>query len=219
MEKQCAGCKEFKTLDEFYVTKHGKNGRDSRCKKCRLAEKALYDKTHPEIRAKIRKKAWETYGREYQKKWVEANKEKARAYYRKYYHTHKEKMHAYNSEWKAKNPEYDKQWKRARSEKMTDSQRAEVNAARRVQYQKHPGRGAAHTKRAREKFPEKAKARTAVFLAVRAGKVPSAQTLVCVRCGKQAKDYHHHKGYDKEHWLDVVPACRPCHAILERERK
>ena len=35
---------------------------------------------------------------------------------------------------------------------------------------------------------------------------------VCARCGLKARtDAHHHRGYAREHWLDIVWLCRPCH--------
>jgi hypothetical protein len=37
------------------------------------------------------------------------------------------------------------------------------------------------------------------------------QTRRCVHCGETAAAYHHHRGYKREHFLDVVPVCRECH--------
>ena len=59
--------------------------------------------------------------------------------------------------------------------------------------------------------PERQRAKNAVNKAVRTGKLPRPDTLQCHYCPEQAKDYHHHKGYAPEHWLDVIPACRNCH--------
>jgi len=64
-------------------------------------------------------------------------------------------------------------------------------------------------------FPEKWQARLALSRAIKNGTLKPAKTLKCVRCGKQAKHWHHHKGYDKKHWLDVIPVCVPCHGILD----
>ena len=58
--------------------------------------------------------------------------------------------------------------------------------------------------------PNQRKARNAVNLAIRTGKIPCIDSLQCL-CGNQAKQYHHHKGYAPEFWLDVVPVCRKCH--------
>ena len=57
----------------------------------------------------------------------------------------------------------------------------------------------------------KIKAKTAVLIAVRAGRIPAANSLKCTECGEQAQHYHHHLGYEKEHWFSVVPVCIKCH--------
>lgn len=54
-------------------------------------------------------------------------------------------------------------------------------------------------------------AHSAVKYAVDNGRIPRAKSLKCASCGKQASHYHHHNGYDREHWLDVVPLCNLCH--------
>ena len=57
-------------------------------------------------------------------------------------------------------------------------------------------------------------ARSAVNHAVAAGRLVRGP---CVRCGKTGRtDGHHHNGYDKAHWLDVMWLCRPCHQSLHR---
>jgi hypothetical protein len=40
--------------------------------------------------------------------------------------------------------------------------------------------------------------------------LPRVRNLQCHYCGNRAHQYHHHRGYAPEHWLDVVPACRKC---------
>lgn len=66
--------------------------------------------------------------------------------------------------------------------------------------------------------PKESKPRTlqqqahdAVAKAISAKKIPPAKNLNCAECDDSAKDYHHHNGYEKEHWLDVTPLCRSCH--------
>ena len=61
----------------------------------------------------------------------------------------------------------------------------------------------------------KISARKAVWYAVKVGKLAHISTLKCFNCLSPATAYHHHKGYDKEHWLDVVPICRMCHEECE----
>lgn len=59
--------------------------------------------------------------------------------------------------------------------------------------------------------PNYRKAKNAINNAIRDGKLPRAKTLLCHYCPKPAQQYHHWHGYEPEHWLDVVPACRKCH--------
>lgn len=62
------------------------------------------------------------------------------------------------------------------------------------------------------KHPEQKKARNAVRAAVQNGSLPPASSMVCEECKEAlAADYHHHKGYAEEFWLDVVAVCKECH--------
>ncbi len=49
----------------------------------------------------------------------------------------------------------------------------------------------------------------AVRWAIRRGHLQKPTELVC-QCGKQAKQYHHYKGY-RRHELDVIALCISCH--------
>lgn len=79
------------------------------------------------------------------------------------------------------------------------------------------GRELQHAKEARmrKKYPLKARARSYVKGLVFLKKIPRASDLACVQCGNPAREYHHHKGYEKEFKADVVPVCRQCHISLE----
>lgn len=68
-------------------------------------------------------------------------------------------------------------------------------------------------KRIKLKYPQRIKARTAVNHAIREGKLPRPNSLKC-SCSEPAQQYHHHKGYAPEHWLDVIPVCKKCHDIF-----
>lgn len=46
---------------------------------------------------------------------------------------------------------------------------------------------------------------------VRDNRMAHPSTLKCTKCGRQAEQYHHHNGYAKENWLDVIPVCAKCH--------
>jgi len=63
--------------------------------------------------------------------------------------------------------------------------------------------------------PERIIARNAVNNAVTAGKIPPARILDCSLCDNPAQEYHHHKGYKPDNYLDVIPVCRACHGKSE----
>ena len=46
------------------------------------------------------------------------------------------------------------------------------------------------------------------------GKLKPASDHLCAMCGNRAAHYHHPNGYDKSHWLDVVPVCCTCHRAI-----
>ena len=64
-------------------------------------------------------------------------------------------------------------------------------------------------------YPERRKARSVVTIAIRAGRLPRATTLLCHYCTSQARQYHHYLGYAPEHWLDIIPTCYKCHQKLQ----
>ena len=68
----------------------------------------------------------------------------------------------------------------------------------------------------RQKYPHKARARSAVNHAIRDGKLPPASRYHCRMCWTQAEEYHHHRGYELEHWLDVIPVCVKCHCAIHK---
>ena len=59
--------------------------------------------------------------------------------------------------------------------------------------------------------PEVRMARRLVNHAIEAGRLARPDTLPCFDCGKQAKEYHHYRGYSKANQLDVRAMCRKCH--------
>lgn len=70
---------------------------------------------------------------------------------------------------------------------------------------------------------DRKQARQRINVEVRSGRRPHPNTLACVDCGHLGSDrrheYDHHKGYDAEHHLDVVPVCTTCHAVRDSARK
>jgi hypothetical protein len=57
----------------------------------------------------------------------------------------------------------------------------------------------------------KQRAHDAVRRQVASGAWPAARDVRCADCGGWARIYHHARGYDPAHHLDVVPLCGRCH--------
>ena len=66
-------------------------------------------------------------------------------------------------------------------------------------------------------YPERRRAKNAVYWAVKNGILPHPNTKQCLCGNHKAEQYHHHKGYAKKHWLDVVSVCRKYHTRLHRK--
>lgn len=94
---------------------------------------------------------------------------------------------------------------------MNTSEKGKARYARQRQTDTYKVRHRSDSHKYRKSHPEIIKAHNAIGLAIRQGKLPKPTTLKC-NCGNQAKHYHHHKGYEPEHWLDVIPLCIQCHA-------
>jgi len=60
----------------------------------------------------------------------------------------------------------------------------------------------------RERYPERAKARSVICNAVAHGTLPAAKALGCQDCSAEAEQYHHPNYADPLH---VIALCRPCH--------
>ena len=121
--KTCTTCKDTKGLDEFYKSKTGRFGTESRCKPCaadyyqehkeerKIKDKSYYQKNKERVRSrnegrmkryyKENKESIDAKGREYYRK----NKESIDAKVREYYRKNKGKVNARNNEWAKKNPD------------------------------------------------------------------------------------------------------------------
>src|SRR6266705_3418066 len=65
---------------------------------------------------------------------------------------------------------------------------------------------------------EKARAHWALNGAVRYGKITKPESCEkCLATGCRIEG-HHHRGYAKEFWLDVLWLCCPCHNLEKRNR-
>lgn len=75
-------------------------------------------------------------------------------------------------------------------------------------------KGKERNQRQYNKARSKRPAYDAVRYAVQTGKLAPVNTCECIECHGQADTYHHPNGYEGKYRLDVIPVCRPCHAIL-----
>ena len=69
----------------------------------------------------------------------------------------------------------------------------------------------------RLRHPKRMKAKNAVNNAIRKGELPRPDTLLCINCFEQAKDYHH-PSYEPEHKFKVVPVCKKCHRKIHYKK-
>lgn len=78
-------------------------------------------------------------------------------------------------------------------------------------------KGKISSKRYYSHHPKQHKARQAIYNAIRDNRLPPPDTRLCHYCPKPSQHYHHWHGYEKEHWLDVIPVCRDCHSKCKRK--
>jgi hypothetical protein len=188
MDKEviCSQCGTPKPLSEFSPRHDRKIGHASECKECGAKRRRKYVTTHPK---EVREQVKQRYWRD---------PEKYRKLANEWGKENRARKTAYNRELEKKNPE----------RRRLKAQRYRLT---------HPEWAHDRRRRYNKQNPEKAGAHDAVKRAVQAGKLPPVKTLICAHCKiRQADNYHHHKGYAKEHWLDVKPLCYFCHSAADR---
>lgn len=67
--------------------------------------------------------------------------------------------------------------------------------------------------------PAKRKAHDKVNGEIRSGRLEKPTTFKCVYCDSQAEQYHHHNGYDENHWFDIIPVCKICHIKIHKTNR
>lgn len=105
------------------------------------------------------------------------------------------------------------------AERFSDPQkRLELTAKRREWRKNNPERVKEIKLKTENKNWERTSARRAVAYQVRKSSFPPAWTMVCEICDEaQAKNWHHHKGYDGENRLNVIAVCMSCHFLEHKE--
>ena len=102
---------------------------------------------------------------------------------------------------------------KATYKRYSQSEKGKDNARRYRESEKGKISAIKSTRKQRIFYPQKIKAVNAVNNAIRKRQLPPPDSLQC-SCGNPAKDYHHHKGYEPKHYLDVVPVCKKCHSVI-----
>lgn len=69
------------------------------------------------------------------------------------------------------------------------------------------------------KNPNKRKARNAIHRAISEGRMFKADCYGCRYCWRLADTWHHHLGYEREHWFDVIPVCFKHHGNLHKKKR
>ncbi len=104
-----------------------------------------------------------------------------------------------------------------RREQERNERRKEQRAQYHREYQKNNREHIKqYAKDYRKREPQKSRARDAVHDEIKRGGMPSPLTLKCSKCNEPATDYHHHRGYEEEFKLDVIPLCKRCHGKTNR---
>lgn len=101
--KECKGCKELKSLDDYHKSTISKDGLNSYCKVCRCAKQKIYVKNNKKM----------VY--EKKKKWRELNKEEIKISRHKYYKKNKEFENTRSNEWNKLNRENTKEYRNSYS--------------------------------------------------------------------------------------------------------
>lgn len=142
----------------------------------------------------------------------------ASARYKQWREENQEKRSQYMREWHKANLEHETRYARERYRNDEEYRRKVLEWQRK--YRLRPEVQERHWlgKKAKGFQNNITRAHTTVSRAVRRGILPPAWSMVCDGCDEtQAAHWHHHKGYDRKHWLDVIPLCLDCHGKEHRD--
>jgi hypothetical protein len=203
MNKKCSKCGKEKPIDEFPERKDSKDSHRSWCIQCDKERHSLFYKNNKKAISAKHGEYYKNNKTAFSKKHKEyrsLHRQEAADYQREYLKTqrgkevHKKGQLTFEAKHPGKFNEYVKKYR-----------------------SKFPERIANYHKKYAEAFPNKYIARVAVSSAVLSKKLPPIKTQKCSVCKKrQAQNYHHHLGYEKDHWLDVIPVCSKCHKAIEK---
>ena len=122
-----------------------------------------------------------------------------------------------------KQRQYQQKWAKTHYDAWYKKNRQKIRAERRKNYLKNREKvlrelrtkKVENARKARlyyQRHREQCMAQSMLRQAVRKGKIN--RPYFCQNCGVIGKPHgHHHRGYSKEHWLDVIWLCSVCHGL------
>jgi len=134
-----------------------------------------------------------------------------------YYLINREKILERVANFRVKNPDYYSKYYASRAVELRERSRQlrESKKLNEEAWLKQRQRNSDHAKRSNKLYPDRQKARLAVQVAVKSGKLRKPNN--CFKCGRECKLEAHHESYQPEFWLVVKWFCRPCHAAHHRK--
>ena len=139
------------------------------------------------------------------------NRERLRLKQRERYYLHREELAAANRKFRMENRERLTDRRRALYRKNREKKLAENKRY----FESKPEARRSILKRYYERHPERFKARRAVMIAVRSGKL--VRPVECSRCDSEKSIQAHHEDYSKP--LDVIWVCQKCHTDIHEQKK
>lgn len=144
------------------------------------------------------------------KEYRQSHKEEISEYQRKYYQSHKavilERVRKYQQSRRTEIAKYQREYRQSHKIEITEQKRAYFQTPAGRESQRRGGRNS------RERYPEKAKARSNISNAIKLGKIE--RSVFCEECGLPAKTEGHHPDYSKP--LEVIWLCPECHVELNK---
>lgn len=136
----------------------------------------------------------------------------ASARYKRWREANRERRNQYMREWHQANLEHETRYARERYRNDEEYRRKVLAWQKQYRLRSDAQRRHWINKKAKGFQNDMTRAHTTVSRAVRRGILPPAWSMVCDGCDEaQAAHWHHHKGYNRQSWLDIIPLCLDCH--------
>jgi len=203
--KYCPACESDQDDSSFYSDKAKRDGLSSSCRVCTKSRVARYKQS---AIGRSNRAKWESQPR-VRARTRELNKSPKRLATRRAYRN--------RPEVKAKEAAYGDSYARSdRGQEVREKYRATDERKESLKRYEQSDKGRARKRAYRDANLNEAKAREALNRATRFGKMTRGP---CAHLSDECAgliEGHHHNGYDKAHWLDVLWLCRHHHRQIHR---